>query len=101
VVTHLTSAMGRAFGRTDPSESIALARLACAVGNDGPHADVFAAVLEQIDLYEDNIAPPPPGRVFPLAGRFLLAALNIARTPDVSLPPRPSAPEPTREHAGE
>jgi uncharacterized protein len=85
VVTHLTSAMGRAFGRTDPSESVALARLACDVG-DGPNARVFETVLELLDLYEANIAPPPPGRIFPPAGRFLLAALNIARTPDVPLP---------------
>jgi predicted TIM-barrel fold metal-dependent hydrolase len=99
VITHLTSAMGRAFGQADPSESVALARLACAVGDEHPHADVFAAVLELLDLYEENLAPPPPGRRFPISGRFLLAALNVARTPDVPLPPRPSAPHPTREAA--
>ena len=99
VVTHLTSAMGRAFGGGDPTESVALARLACAVGDDAEHADVFAAVLELLDLFDEHLAPPPPGRRFPVAGRFLLAALNVARTPDVSLPARPSAPEPTREAA--
>jgi predicted TIM-barrel fold metal-dependent hydrolase len=99
VITHLTSAMGRAFGQGDPSESVALARLACAVGDDDPRADVFAAVLELLDLYEEHLAPPPPGRRFPVAGRLLLAALNVARTPDVSLPPRTSAPHPTREAA--
>jgi uncharacterized protein len=101
VVAHLTSAMGRAFGRTDPSESIALARLACAVGDDGPHADVFAAVLELLDLFDEHMAPPEPGRPRPTAARFLLAALNVARTPDVALPARPHAPEPTREGARE
>jgi hypothetical protein len=65
---------------------VALARLACAVGDDGPHADVFAAVLELLDLYETNLEPPPDGRVYPLALRLLLAACTVARTPDVSLP---------------
>ena len=68
VVTHLISAMGRAFGGGDPDESVALARLACAVGEDAPHADVCAAVLELLDLYREHLAPPPPGRPFPLAG---------------------------------
>jgi uncharacterized protein len=91
--------MGRAFSGADPSESVALARLACAVGDDAPHADVFASVLELLDLYEEHLAPPPPGRRFPAAGRLLVLALNVARTPDVSLPPRASAPHPTREAA--
>jgi predicted TIM-barrel fold metal-dependent hydrolase len=99
VVTHLTSAIGRAFGGGDPEEPIALARLACAVGDDGPHAEVCAAVLEQLDLFREHLAPPPPGRAFPVAGRFVVGALTIARTPDVPLPPRPDAPHPTREDA--
>jgi uncharacterized protein len=99
VVTHLTAAIGRAFGGGDPEEPLALARLACAVGDDGPHAEVCAAVLEQLDLYREHLAPPPPGRAFPVAGRFVVGALTIARTPDVPLPPRPDAPHPTREDA--
>jgi hypothetical protein len=99
VVTHLTSAIGRMFGGGDPDEPIALARLACAVGDDGPHADVCAAVLEQLDLFREHLAPPPPGRPIPVAGRFVVGALTIARTPDVPLPPRPDAPHPTREEA--
>jgi predicted TIM-barrel fold metal-dependent hydrolase len=99
VVSHLVSAIGRAFGGGDPDEPLALARLACAVGDDGPHADVHAAVLEQLDLFRKHLAPPPPGRPFPVAGRFIVAALTIARTPDVPLPARPDAPHPTREEA--
>ncbi len=97
VVCHLTSAMGRAFARTDPAESVALARLACAVGEDGPHADVFAAVLELLDLYDEHLGPPPPGRPLPPAARFVLAALNVARTPDVPLPARAAAPPTVRD----
>jgi hypothetical protein len=99
VVTHLTSAIGRMFGGGDPDEPLALARLACAVGDDGPHADVCAAVLEQLDLFREYLAPPPPGRPIPVAGRFVVGALTIARTPDVPLPSRPHAPHPTREEA--
>ena len=87
VVTHLISAMGRAFGGGDPTESLDLARLSCAVGEDAPHADVCAAVLELLDLFREHLAPPPPGRPFPLAARFIIAALAVARTPEVPLPP--------------
>jgi hypothetical protein len=99
VAAHLTTTIGRAFGRTDYDETLALTRLACAVGDDVPHAQVFSEVLELLDLFEANREPPPDGRPLPLAGRFLLTALVIARTPDVPLPERPSAPAPTREHA--
>ena len=76
-----------------------MARLACAVGDDAPHADVCAAVLELLDLYREHLAPPPPGRPFPLAGRFIIAALAVARTPVVALPPGLHLPPPTREEA--
>jgi predicted TIM-barrel fold metal-dependent hydrolase len=99
VVTHLVSAIGRAFGGGDPDEPLALARLACAVGEDAPHADVCATVLELLDLYRKHLAPPPPGRPFPLAGRFMIAALTVARTPLVPLPPEIHKPPPTRAEA--
>ena len=101
VVTHLVSAMGRAFARTDPEEPIALARLAAAVGEDQECSAVCAAVLELLDLYEDHKHEPPiDGRPFPPAGRFVVTALAVARTPDVPLPELPDAPPPTRDEAG-
>ena len=101
VVTHLVSAMGRAFARTDPEEPIALARLAAAVGENQECSAVCAAVLELLDLYEDHKhEPPPDGRPFPPAGRFVVTALAVARTPDVPLPELPDAPPPTRDEAG-
>ena len=99
-VSHLTSAFARVVGEADPTEPLGLARLACAVGTDGPHAPVFAAVLEEIDAYERELAPPPPGQRFPLALRRIVHALIVARTPDVPLPALPGAPEPTRAAAG-
>jgi len=87
VVAHLTTAMGRVIAGGDPSESLGLARLAAGVGAEHPHADIFATVLWLLDLFEEHLAPPPPGRPFPEAGRFLVAALVLARTPGAVLPP--------------
>jgi hypothetical protein len=99
VVTNLCSAFGRMAAESDPTESVVLARLACAVGTDGPRADVHAAVLEELDRYEAALAPPPPGQRFPIAARYMLHALFVARTPDVPLPELPAAPAPTRAEA--
>ena len=68
VVTHLTTVMGRMFVRADFAEPLALARLACAVGDDAPQAEVCAAVLELLDLFDEHLAPPEEGRPIP-AGR--------------------------------
>ncbi|HEX8103460.1 MAG TPA: amidohydrolase family protein [Solirubrobacteraceae bacterium] len=100
IVAHLTATLARAFVRADYSETLALARLACAVGEGTEHSRLCAGVLELLDLFEANLAPPPDGRPIPLAGRFLLAALTLARTPDVALPDRPDAPAPAREISG-
>jgi hypothetical protein len=99
VVTNLCTAFGRLAAEADATESVVLTRLACAVGTDGPRADVHAAVLEELDRYEETLAPPPPGQRFPHAVRYLVHALCIARTPDVPLPELPAAPPPTRAEA--
>jgi predicted TIM-barrel fold metal-dependent hydrolase len=99
VVNHLSQAIARSFGGSDPEEPVALSRLACAVGEDASHADVFAAVLEQLDLYDAHLGPAAPGQPIPVAVRFLAQAVTVARTPDVGLPPRPRAPAPTRSAA--
>jgi uncharacterized protein len=100
VVTHLISGLGRAFGGGDPSEPIALARLACAVGEEDPQARHFASVLRLLDLFaEHRDTPAPDGRRIPPAGRLLVAAIAVARTPDVPVPDLVEAPEPTREEA--
>ena len=59
-----------------------------------------AAVLELLDLYEEHKhEPPTDGRPFPPAGRFVVTALAVARTPDVALPELDDYPPPTREEA--
>jgi hypothetical protein len=99
VVTQLTTVIGRAFVRADYAEPLALARLACAVGDDAPQAPVCAAVLELLDQFDANLGPPPDGRPMPPAARLLVFALIVARTPDVPLPDLPGAPPATRAEA--
>jgi predicted TIM-barrel fold metal-dependent hydrolase len=99
VVSHLTAAIGRAFGGGDPEEQVALARLACGVGADDPQAAHFSGVLALLDLYAEHLAPPEDGHPFPAANRLLVAALIVARTPDVPEPALADAPPPTREEA--
>jgi len=99
VVTHLTTVMGRMFIRGDYAEPLALARLACAVGDDAPQAPLCSAVLDLLDLFDENLAPPEEGRPIPQAARLLVFALIVARTPDVPLPDLPGAPHATRADA--
>ena len=99
VVAHLTTAFGRVFAGGDPAESLALARLAAGTGDEHPQADVFASILWLLDLLDEHMAPPPPGRAFPLAGYFLVCALVLARTPRAVLPPGVTARDASHEHA--
>jgi hypothetical protein len=99
VVTHLVSTMARAFARADYDEPLALARLSCAVGEEGRNAKVFATVLDLLDKFEEHLAAPMEGRPLPPAARFVQVALAVARTPDVPLPELPDAPAPTRREA--
>jgi uncharacterized protein len=85
VVTHLCSAVGRAFGGADATEPVALARLACHVPAGDEVAPICAAVLELLRLYEDGL--DHKGRQpFPDSVNFLVSALFVARTPAAGLP---------------
>ena len=101
VVANLTAALGRAIGGADPTEPLGLARLAAGVGDGHPQADVFAAVLWLLDLFEEHDAPPPPGRRFSDAARLVVVALGLARTPRAALPPQVTgrAGDASHEHA--
>ncbi|MGI8624773.1 MAG: amidohydrolase family protein [Solirubrobacteraceae bacterium] len=86
VVSYLATTIGRAFAGADYAETLALARLACAVGDDAETGAVCAAVLELLDLFEEHLAPPVDDRPLPEAGRFLISAMYVARTPAAALP---------------
>jgi predicted TIM-barrel fold metal-dependent hydrolase len=99
--SHLAAAFSRFIAGGSPTESIGLARLSCAVGTDSPHADLFGAVLAQLDAFEADWVPTEFGRPFPLALRHLVHAIVVARTPDVPLPAERLTAAPTWEHADE
>jgi predicted TIM-barrel fold metal-dependent hydrolase len=84
VCSHLLTAAGRAFAETDPSESLALARLACDL--EGEHAEAGREVIRLLDLAAELHGPPPPGRRFPPTMWLVVLALTVARTPQVALP---------------
>lgn len=97
VVDHLMTAVGRCTGLADPEESIALARLACAV-EEGPHTATCAAVLDLLDLAEEHL-PPPEGVQWSVGAQIIVFAIAVARTPAAPLPSLNEAPAPTREEA--
>jgi hypothetical protein len=87
---------GRAFVRPT-SRSRSLWRGSPAqVGDDAPQAEVCSAVLELLDQFDENLAPPEEGRPIPAAARLLVFALIVARTPDVPIPALPDLPHATR-----
>ncbi len=96
IATYLTTAMGRIVSELDDgAESLALARLGCAVGEDSPHATLCAQTLELLDRYEAYVAAPGAKLRFSELG-ILTSALTLVRTPAVGLPELGSEPRPVR-----
>ena len=87
VYSFLLSAIGQAFNGVEPTETLALVRLACDVGDDAPQAPICRWVLELLDQRE-SYSPEGDGRPPRLAPglHFVIGALGIVRTPDVPLP---------------
>jgi uncharacterized protein len=87
----LVSAVGRIMAGDDGDEAIALARLACEVGESAPEAPVCRSVLALLDRYERRGPPEAETGAAGPATRFpglhlLVVAGGIARTPGVPLP---------------
>jgi predicted TIM-barrel fold metal-dependent hydrolase len=84
IVSHLTTAVGVAISGEDPSEQLALAQLACAVGEE--HLAGICATVS--DLIDQSLAgfPQPEGQRFALGARLIVFALSVARTPHAPLP---------------
>jgi uncharacterized protein len=83
----LISALGQMFQGVEPTETLALVRLACDVGDDAPQAPVCRWVLELLDQRE-RYSPEGDGRPTHFAPglHFAVGALGIVRTPDVPVP---------------
>jgi predicted TIM-barrel fold metal-dependent hydrolase len=90
VYTFLVSAIGQMFNGIVATEALALAALACEVGDDAPQAPVcrsILALLEEHAQWTDD-GPGRPSRLAPGLHLVVMAAV-VARTPDVPLPPDP------------
>lgn len=77
------------FRGGDPTEPLALARLACDVPEEIDDAPVFAAIRQLIGAYDQFSAEHPDER---RRMTFLILAASVARTPDVAVPTAGSAP---------
>ena len=73
----------------DPTEPLALARLACDVPDDIDDAPVFEAIRDLLDLYDSYTAENPDDR---RRLTFLILAASVARTPEVPIPAAGFAP---------
>jgi uncharacterized protein len=87
VYSFLMSALGQMFNGVEPTETLALVRLACDVGDDAPQAPICRWVLELLEQ-RANYSPEGDGRPARFAPglHFMVAALGIVRTPDVPMP---------------
>lgn len=96
VHSFLITAVGQMFHGIDPQETLALARLACDVGDDAPQSLVCENVLALLDAREayQGGSDGRPARFAPGAHLIVLAAV-LARTPDVPLP-TPASLRPAR-----
>jgi predicted TIM-barrel fold metal-dependent hydrolase len=92
VASSLVFSMGGAFAGVPElaGEAMALARLACEVGDEAPEAEVCRSVLAALDIVERLGGPGELRRGQPALGALLLA-LCVARTPNPPLPPAPAA----------
>jgi predicted TIM-barrel fold metal-dependent hydrolase len=90
VYSFLLAAIGQMFNGVVPHESLALARLACDVGRDVPHAPVFESIVSLLDAHGAYEAGGDgrPRRLAPGVHLIVIAAA-LARTPDVPLPDNP------------
>jgi len=103
VYTFLAASIGQMFQGIDPAETLALAALACEVGEDAPQAETCSTVLKLLELRGQLISTngeaspprldPPSGSADGHPPRFapgvwtIVAAAGVARTPGVGVPP--------------
>jgi hypothetical protein len=87
VYSFLLSAIGQMFAGVEPSETLALAALACDVGDGDPHAPLYRAIMALLDA-RANYDPAGDGRPSRFAPglHLIIVAAALARTPDVPLP---------------
>lgn len=85
VYAFLAVAMGMLLRDTPADEQLALARLACDVGEDAPQAPACRSILALLDL-RDRLAREHDSGGW-VGTHQVTTALAVAKTPDVALPP--------------
>jgi uncharacterized protein len=87
VFSYLISAIGQMFAGVDPKETLALAELACDVGDDATYGATYRAILSLLDA-RARYNPSGDGRPSRFAPgiHLIIVAAALARTPDVPLP---------------
>ena len=97
VSAYLQTAVGRLLLHEADDQYVALARLACEVGDDAPEAPVCRSVLALLDRFT-RYAGDSPAELAEATGeqRFpglhiVVTAATVALTPDVVLPPESDA----------
>ena len=87
VHTFLLTSIGQGFRGVEPTETLALATLACEVGDDAPQAGLCAWIAALIEERADYLpgGPERPARFAPGLPLLVLAA-TLVRTPDVPVP---------------
>jgi hypothetical protein len=106
VSAFLLSAINRAMVRRSPDESLALARLACEVGDNAPQGPICRSILALLDRH-DRYTTDPTGldeldkgaHFFPSVHLMVLAA-TVARTPNVPAPEPEAEDVAARQHGG-
>ena len=91
VADSLLLATVAAFRGGDPTEMLALARLACDVPEEVDDAPVFEAIRALLDAFDAVSATGAENR---RAATFLILAVSVARTPEVPVPALESLPVP-------
>jgi predicted TIM-barrel fold metal-dependent hydrolase len=92
VHSFLVSAIGQGFVGVEPTETLALAALACHVRDGDPHAPVYRAILALLEARE-SYDPSGDGRPsrFARGLHLIVVAAALARTPDVPVPDDPTS----------
>jgi uncharacterized protein len=87
VYSFLLSAVGQMFAGVEPTETLALAALACDVGDEVEHAPIYTAIMSLLEARAsyDPTGDGRPSRFAPGLHLIIVAAV-LARTPDVPLP---------------
>jgi uncharacterized protein len=92
VYGYLMSAIGRMMAGDEASEVLALASLACEVGDDAPQAPICSSILALLEERQRYAAAGHedgrPAR-FARGIHLIVVAAGVSRTPDVPLPPDP------------